>query len=194
MGHYAGSRKAKLFKLFDDGKRPADIDKAPVSRQVLFQYYGEWRTEHGIPGKLTGFALKKFDRGAAIKAKEEEKRTKERRHLAAVKAIEEEKRVRERARLLQLASDWEALAVGFRRWGENREETEKVHLPGSGSVTWLGQRLLQKLPGGKSLTKEESARIYQRWAELARLAHDKKDFERLCCERKLGLPPILEGF
>ena len=194
MGHYAGSRKAKLFKLFDDGKRPADIDKAPVSRQVLFQYYGEWRTEHGIPGKLTGFALKKFDRGAAIKAKQEEKRARERRHLAAVKALEEEKRVREQTRLLQLARDWEALAVGFKRWDENREETEKVYLPGSGSVTWLRQRLLQKSPRDKFLTKEENARMFQAWAELARLAHDKKDFERLCRERKLGLPPILEGF
>lgn len=43
--HYAISKKAQLFGLFDEGKRPSDIADAPVTRKTLYIYFREWREE-----------------------------------------------------------------------------------------------------------------------------------------------------
>jgi len=172
--HYAIGKKAKLFMLFNEGKRPSDIDHAPVTRKTLYQYFSEWRRERGIDAKKTGFAIKKFSRKAYLEAKEEERATKEREGIT------------------KLVKDWEATLEALKRWDGNLEHTgERIYLPGSRNYRWLRHVLrLKRDQRGKSFyaTREENLILYQCWVELGKKAQDKADFKRLCREHGVGLP------
>jgi len=194
MGHYAVSKKAKLFKLFDAGKRPSDVAEAPVSRRTLYQYYREWRLERKVSGKHTGFAIKKFDRRAQLKAIADQKRKAiedQRRAAEAQKRIAEiQKRAAEKEALTNLVRDWEALAEGFRKWDESRIETGRVYLPGSGNSAFLKHRQLLRPGINTPLSKEENALLFRRWAELGKAAQNIEDFKILCCEHRISLPRL----
>ena len=172
--HYAISKKAQLFGLFDEGKRPSDIGDAPVTRKTLYQYFSEWRRERGVAGKKTGFAVKKFDARA---------------HLAAE---EEKRRKKEKGTISRLIRDWEAVLEALKGWDGDLEHTgQRIFLPGSRDYRWLRHVLrLKRDLRGKSLylTREENLTLYEKWVELGRKAHDKADFKRLCHEEGVGFP------
>ena len=175
--HYAVSKKAELFRLFDQGNRPLDIADAPVTRKTLYQYFREWRRERAIEGKQTGFAIKQFNRRAYLEAKENERRKKERESIT------------------KHVMDWEVILKALKRWDGNLEHTsQRVYLPGSRDYRWLRYVLrLKRDPWGKSLymTREENLTLYEKWVELGRKAQDKADFKRFCREEGVGLPSEL---
>ncbi|MBA7711581.1 hypothetical protein ES703_120547 [subsurface metagenome] len=118
--HYAISKKAQLFGLFDEGKRPSDIANAPVTRKTLYLYFREWREERGVAGKKTGFAVKKFNRRAYLEAKENERRKKE------------------KGTISRLVTDWEAVLEALKGWDGDLEHTgQRIYLPGSRDYRWL---------------------------------------------------------
>lgn len=172
--HYAARKKAKLFRLFDEGKRPSDISDPPVTRKTLYQYFGEWRKEREIEGRKTGFAIKKFDRKAYLAAKEEEMRRKQREVTVNV------------------VMDWEAILQALKVWDGDLENTgQRIYLPGKRSYAWLRHLLrLKRDQRGKSvyMTREENLFLYQKWVELGKKAQNKADFMRLCREETVGLP------
>jgi len=96
--HYAIRKKVKLFQLFDEGKRPADIAGAPVTRKTLYQYFYEWRRERPVERKKTDFANKKFDRETYLQVREEEKLGKQREGIA------------------RYVMDWVIALVVLKRW------------------------------------------------------------------------------
>ena len=177
--HYAISKKAELFRLFDKGNRPSDIGDAPVTRKTFYQYFSEWRRERGIAGKQTGFAIKKFNRRAYLEAKENERRKKEREILT------------------RFVMDWEVILKALNGWDGDLEHTgQRIYLPGSRDYRWLRYVLrLKRDPQGKSLymTREENLTLYQKWAELGKRAQDKDDFKRLCREEGVGFPSEIKA-
>ena len=177
--HYAVGKKAQLFGLFDEGKRPSDIANAPVTRKTLYQYFSEWRKERTIEGKQTGFAVKKFNRRAYLEAKENERRKKEKESLT------------------KLVTDWEVILNALKGWDGDLEHTgQRIFLPGSRDYRWLRHVLrLERDPRGKSLymTREENLTLYEKWVELGRKAQDKADFKRLCREEGVGFPSEIKA-
>ena len=177
--HYAIRKKAQLFRLFDEGKRPSDIGNAPVTRKTLYQYYGEWRRERGVAGKQTGFAIKKFSRRAYLEAKENDRRKKERETIA------------------RFVMDWEVILKALKGWDGDLEHTgQRIYLPGSRDYRWLRHVLrLKRDARGKSryMTREENLTLFQKWAELGKKAQDKDDFKRLCREEGIGLPSEIKA-
>jgi len=105
MRHYAIRKKTQIFQLFDQGKRPSDIGDAAITRKTLYQYFGEWRKERGIPARRTGFAIKKFNRKAYLEAKENERRKKERESIT------------------RLVMDWEVILKALKGWDGDLEHT-----------------------------------------------------------------------
>jgi len=172
--HYAVGKKAQLFGLFDEGKRPSDIADAPVTRKTLYLYFREWREERGIKGKKTGFAVKKFNRRAYLEAKENERRKKEKESLT------------------RLVTDWEVILNALKGWDGDLEHTgQRIYLPGSRDYRWLRHVLrLKRYPRGQSLymTREENLTLFGKWVEIGRKAQDKADFNRLCREEGVGFP------
>jgi len=172
--HYAVRKKAKLFRLFDEGKRPSDIGDAPVTRKTLYQYFREWRKERGIAGKETGFAIKKFNRRVYRQGKENERRKKEKETIT------------------RLVTDWEVILKALKEWnGDIEHAGQRIYLPGSRSYRWLRHLLrLKRDPRGKHLylTREENLALYEKWVDLGRKAQDKADFKRLCHEEGVGFP------
>lgn len=177
--HYAVGKKAQLFGLFDEGKRPSDIANAPVTRKTLYLYFREWREGRGVAGKKTGFAVKKFNRRAYLEAKENERRKKERESLT------------------RLVMDWEVILKAFQEWDGDLEHTgQRIYLPGSRAYRWLRHVLrMKRHPRGKSLymTREENLGLYERWLECGKKAQDKADFKRLCHEAGVGLPSEIKA-
>ena len=177
--HYAVSKKAELFQLFNQGNRPLDLADAPVTRKTLYQYFREWRRERAIEGKQTGFAIKKFNRKAYLKVKEDERRKKERESIT------------------KLVMDWQAILEVLKRWDGNLEHTgERIYLPGSRNYRWLRYVLRLKADSrGKSLymTREENLILYEKWVELGRKAQDKADFKRLCRDKEVGFPSDIKA-
>jgi hypothetical protein len=165
--HYAIRKKAQLFGLFDEGKRPSDIADAPVTRKTLYQYFGEWRRERGIGGRQTGFAMKKFSRRAYREAKERETIT-------------------------RLVMDWEATLEALKEWDGDLEHTgERIYLPGKRDYRWLRHALrLKRDTKGRMvfMTKEENLALFEKWVECGRKARDIADFKRLCREEGAGFP------
>lgn len=165
--HYAIRKKAQLFGLFNQGKRPSDIADAPVTRKTLYQYFGEWRRERGVAGKKTGFAVKKFSRKAYLEAKEKEIIT-------------------------RFVMDWEVILKALKEWDGDLEHTgQRIYLPGSRDYRWLRHVLrLKRDARGISLymTREENLTLYEKWVECGRKARDVADFRRLCREAGVGLP------
>ena len=172
--HYAIRRKAELFRLFDEGKRPSDISDPPVTRKTLYQYFREWRKERGIEGRKTGFAIKKFDRKACVEARKEEIQRKQREGI------------------VRLVMDWGAILEALKRWDGDLEHTgQRIYLPGSRTYRWLRHVLrLKRGQRGESayMTREENLFLYQKWVELGKKARDKADFVRLCGEERVGPP------
>jgi len=177
--HYAVGKKAQLFGLFDEGKRPSDIADAPVTRKSLYQYFREWRKERGVVGKKTGFAVKKFDTKAYLAAKENERRKKEKETIT------------------RFVTDWEVILKALKEWDGDLEHTgQRIYLPGSRDYRWLRHVLRRKRdPRGRSLymTKEENLALFERWVECGRKAQDKADFKRLCREEGVGLPSEIKA-
>ena len=175
--HYAIRKKVKLFQLFDEGKRPADIADAPVTRKTLYQYFREWRRERSIEGKKTGFAVKKFDR---------------RLHLETERA---ERLKKEKEGITRLVMDWDVILKALKGWdGDLEHAAQRIYLPGSQKYRWLRHVLRQKRdPRGKSLymTREENLTLHEKWVEIGRKAQDKADFKRLCYEDRIGFPPAV---
>jgi hypothetical protein len=171
--HYAIGKKAKLFKRFDAGDRPSDVDDASVTRKTLYQYFGEWRKERGIPGRRTGFAIKRFNRKAYLKAKEKERRSKQREGI------------------LRLVSDWEGILEALEKWdGDFNGASGKIYLRGHRDYKWFKRVLGQKRERGiiVPMTKEENLFLYGKWLEIGNKARDKAHFERLCHKEGV-LPP-----
>jgi hypothetical protein len=172
--HYAITKKAAIFRLFDEGKRPSDIADAPVTRKTLYQYFCEWRKERAIEGKQTGFAIKRFDRRAYLKAKEDERREKEREIIA------------------RFVANWAAILEALAAWDGNiAHASRRIYLPGSRDHRWLRHVLrLKRDVRGKSffMTREENMTLFERWVECGRKAQDVADFKRLCREAGVGPP------
>jgi len=177
--HYAIKKKAAIFRLFDEGKRPSDIDDVPVTRKTLYQYFREWRKERAIEGKQTGFAIKKFDRRAYLEAKENERQKKEREIIA------------------RFVMDWEVILKALTEWDGNLEHTsQRIYLPGSRDYRWLRHILrLKKDTRKKSLymTREENLTLYEKWVECGKKVQDKADFKRLCRKEGVGLPSEIKA-
>ena len=175
--HYAISKKAELFRFFDQGNRPLDIADAPVTRKTLYQYFREWRRERAIEGKQTGFAIKKFNRKAYLEAKENGRRKKERESIT------------------KLVMDWQVILEALKGWDGDLEHTgQRIYLPGSRDYRWLRYVLrLKRDLRGKSLymTREENLTLYQKWVELGGKAQDRTDFKKLCRDEGVGLPSEL---
>lgn len=178
--HYAVSKKAELFGLFDEGKRPCDIADAPVTRKSLYQYFGQWRRERGIRGRQTGFAINKFSRKAYLEAKENERRKQERKELA------------------KLVMDWQAILQALKSWDGSPEHTDqRIYLPGSRNYRWLRHVLRLKtdqLGKWAYMAREENLNLYGRWVEVSRKAQDITDFKRLCREQGVGYPSELGSY
>lgn len=174
--HYAIARKSKAFQRFDEGKRPLDIDDVPITRRTLYQYYGEWRRERGIAGKRTGFALRKFNMRARIRAEERERRK------------------REKETISTWVMDWEVILEALTKWDGVLEHSSlrgRLYLPGSNGHPWLRHKLLtnkDRSAGIRFLTREDNLHFYGKWAELGRKAKDIADFKRLCDEDGIGTP------
>jgi hypothetical protein len=177
--HYAIRKKAQLFGLFDEGKRPSDITDAPVTRKTLYQYFSEWRRERGVAGKATGFAIKKFNRRAYLEAKENERRKKE------------------RGIITRFVMDWEAILKALKEWdGDLEHAGQRVYLPGSRDYRWLKSVLRTKRDArGISLymTREENLTLYEKWVECGKKAQDNADFKRLCREEGVGIPSEIKA-
>jgi hypothetical protein len=186
--HYAVRNKAKLFRLFDQEKRPSDIADAPVSRRTLYQYYWEWRREKGIEGKKTGFAVKPFDRKTYLEAKKGEELK------------------REKERLVRWVKDYEIVLSGLRQWVEDLREREattpRIYLPIKGEYRWLSH-LLRYKRGETGSVKGWRDRLpiilrsitwLERWIELARKASTLSEFKELCTSGKGGYPPEVENY
>lgn len=177
--HYAVSKKAELFRLFDGGKRPSDIADAPVTRKTLYQYFREWREERATEGKQTGFAIKKFDRKVYLDSQENERRKKERESIT------------------RLVMDWEVILKALEEWDGDLEHTgQRIYLPGSRDYRWLRHALrLKRDMRGKSLymTREENLTLHGKWVEIGKKAQDKTDFKRLCREEGVGLPSEIKA-
>jgi len=177
--HYAIRKKAQLFGLFDEGKRPSDISDAPVTRKTLYQYFSEWRRERGVAGKPTGFAIKKFNRRAYLEAKENERRKKERKIIT------------------RCVMDWEVILKALKQWDGDLEHTgERIYLPGRRDYRWLrGVLRLKKELGRRTvyMTKEENSTLYEKWVECGKKAQDKADFKRLCRKERVGVPSEIEA-
>ncbi len=177
--HYAISKKAAIFRLFEEGKRPMDIADSSVSRKTLYQYFCEWRREKAIAGKQTGFAIKKFDRKEYLDSQENERQKKERESIT------------------RLVMDWESILNALKMWDGDLEHTaQRVYLPGSRDYRWLRHVLrLRKDPFGKSIymTREENLTLYQKWVELGGKAQDRTDFKKLCREEEVGLPSEIKA-
>jgi len=193
--HYAVRNKAKLFKLFDQGKRPSDIADAPVSRRTLYQYYCEWRKERGIEGKKTGFAVKSFDRKAYLNAKKEEKLGKER-----------EKLRREKERLMRWIRDYKIVLNELKRWAvdlrEREVEPSKVYLPVKREYRWLSI-LLRYKRGEPGLLKgwrerltiiERNIAWLEKWIKIANKARSLSEFKKVCAKETGGYPPEVEDY
>ena len=177
--HYAVRKKVGLFRLFDEGNRPSDIDDPHVTRKTLYQYFREWRIERQIEGKQTGFAIQKFNRRAYSEAKEKERQKGEKESIT------------------RLIVDWEVILNALKGWDGDLEHTgQRIFLPGSRDYRWLRHVLrLKRNPRGQSLylTREENLTLYERWVEIGRKAHDKADFKRLCHEEGVGFPSEIEA-
>lgn len=177
MRHYAIRKKTQIFQLFDQGKRPSDIGDVAITRKTLYQYFGEWRKERGIPARRTGFAIKKFDRKEYLQARERDKQRKE------------------RGTILKFVMDWESILSALKMWDGNFEHTgARIYLRGSRSFKWLRHVLrLKRDRWGKSLymTREENLTLYERWVECGKKAQDNADFKRLCRNEGVGLPSEL---
>jgi hypothetical protein len=174
MGRYAICRKAKIFKLFDEGKRPADIAEVPVTRKTLYQYYYEWRREKNLPGRQTGFAIKKFDRKAYLSQKKEEELRKEKEGV------------------MKFASRWEVIAAAMKNW--DGESPQKINIPGVG-YRWLSKLLKYKVGTPSPVTKEEiiaakvtTVALLEKWVELAKRAANLTEFRELCKNEAVGSP------
>ena len=177
--HYAVRKKAQLFGLFDGGKRPSDIGDAPVTRKTLYQYFSEWRTERGVAGKKTGFAIKKFNRKVYLEAKENDRRKKERETIT------------------RFVMDWEVILKALKGWNGDLEHTgQRIYLPGSRDYRWLRHTLRMKRDArGKSLyiTREENLTLFEKWVECGKKAQDMADFKRLCREAGIGSPSEIKA-
>ena len=177
--HYAVGKKAQLFGLFDQGKRPSDIADAPVTRKSLYIYFREWREERGVVGKQTGFAIKKFDRKVYLDSQENERRKKERESIT------------------RLVMDWEVILKALKEWDGDLEYTgQRIYLPGSRDYRWLRHVLrLKRDMRGKNLymTREENLTLYEKWIECGKKAQDNADFKRLCREERVGLPSEIKA-
>lgn len=186
--HYAIRNKAKLFELFDQGKRPSDIPDAPVSRRTLYQYYWEWRKEKGIAGKKTGFAVRPFDRKTYLEAKKREE----------VK--------REKERLMRWVKDYDTVLSGLRQWAEDLREKEvtppRVYLPIRREYRWLNHLLrydrgeLGALKGWRDRLPTILRNITQleKWIEIAGKASSLSEFKELCARETGGYPPEVENY
>jgi hypothetical protein len=172
--HYAVRKKAQVFGLFNEGKRPSDISDAPVTRKTLYQYFSEWRRERGIRGKKTGFAIKKFNRRAYLEAKESEKQKKEREIIS------------------RFVMDWEAILKALKEWdGDLERAGQRIFLPGSRDYRWLKRVLRTKRDArGRNvyMMREENLTLYEKWLECGKRAQDSADFKRLCREEEVGVP------
>lgn len=186
--HYAVRNKARVFALFDRGKRPSDIRTAPVSRRTLYQYYWEWRMENGIEGKKTGFAVKPFDTKAYLKAKKAEQQK------------------REREPLVRWIKDYEIVLRALKQWAEALKKGEaavpKVYLPIEKRERWLNQ-LLSYNAGEMGSDKGWRDRLpmigrnigwLEQWIEAARRAADLTEFNELCIESGVGYPSEIDHY
>ncbi len=44
---YVNSQKTKAFKLFNEGKRPAEIfNELPLKKTTIFRYFQDWKRKH----------------------------------------------------------------------------------------------------------------------------------------------------
>ncbi len=191
--HYAVRNKAKLFQLFDEGKRTSDIPDAPVSRRTLYQYYWEWRREKGIEGKKTGFAVKPFNRKAYLEAKKGKKLREE---------TEEPKSGKER--LSRWVRDYEIVLSVLKQWAEDLREKDamppRVYLPVKGEYCWLNH-LLRYERGEMGSIKGwrdglpiilRNITLLEKWIETANKASSLSEFKGLCVATTNGYPPEVE--
>lgn len=186
--HYAVRNKARVFKLFNRGKRPCDIADAPVARRTLYQYFGEWRQEKGIAGRKTGFAVKPFNRKSYLEAKNREQLKKEKDQLE------------------RWATDYTIVLRELKQWAEELKEKEtqppRIYLPNKKQLAWLNIRLRYN-KGEPGPLKSYQARLpiiqrnitwLEKWLELAGRASSLAEFKKLSREEAGGFPPELEDY
>lgn len=126
-----------------------------------------------MPPKLTGFAVRKFDRKAHFEKREGETQR------------------REMDSLGRLVMDWEAILNAVEEWDGDLEHTaSRVYLPGSRDYKWLRHCLrIKKEPGRVNyITRKENLSLYRTWVEAGRQARNLEDFKRYCLRTGDGLP------
>lgn len=186
--HYAVRNKARIFALFDQGKRPSDIGFVRVSRRTLYQYFWEWRKERGIEGKKTGFAVKPFDMKAHLKAKK----------------AEESKRQKEP--LVRWVRDYQVVVTALKEWAEGLKEREtpvpRVYLPVQNRELWLNHLVRHEMgqPMPRAPWREQLPIIlrnidwFEKWIGAARKAPTLAEFKDICTETGIGYPPEIEEY
>lgn len=130
-----------------------------------------------MPPKLTGFAVKKFDRKAYFQKREGETQQ------------------REMDSLGRLVKDWEAILNAVEEWDGDLENTAvTVYLPGSRDRKWLRHCLrIKKEPGIVAyMTRKENLSLYRTWVEVGRQALNLDDFKRGCLRAGVGLPAEID--
>jgi hypothetical protein len=174
MGHYAIKNKVKVFQLFDEGKRPADIDFPAVSRNTLYQYYAEWRREKGLAGKKTGFAVKKFIKKSAPAVAQ---KPSDRNSTLVSGTLVHDITGRDRTNLDSFILDCITILDALRRPRQGA-----LYLPGSKSERFLSDLLRMKERNGEKiafLTIQQYIQIFTSWMDIAKRAGDKDEFYRL---------------
>jgi len=185
MGHYAVRNKSRIFRLFDEGKRPSDIDDTTVSRTTLYQYYAEWRRERGIKGKETGFAVKKYFRNS----NQGEDDIKETNRLSEAGKVEGENTLHntnDRKILDNFILDCYAIIDALKR-----PKQGSLFLPGSGKQRSLADILFslkdRNTGKGAFLSNTEYLDVFTKWVEIAKKSRDIGEFYNISKNNGINL-------
>jgi len=175
MGHYIIKNKIKIFHLFDEGKRPADIDGFSVSRTTLYQYYAEWRREKGLAGKRTGFAVKKYVHN--IKSEKQTEITPQKDSTLVRNDAVSENKKSDRTNLDSFILDCITIIDALKK-----PRPGAVYLPGSKTERFLADILKIKERGTDKiafLTMQQYIDLFDKWMSIAREANSRDDFKRI---------------
>lgn len=177
--HYAIKIKARIFRYFDDGKRPSDIDEESLTRKTLYQYYAEWRRENGIKGKATGFALKPFIRRTTSNRQKQSSNTGESTSQQHIVAREENQDISSERKILDdFILDCITIIDALKN-----QRPGLLFLAGSKNKRYLTDILRIKERGSEKmlfLTFDQYFELFSRWIDIARKAKDREEFYRIC--------------
>jgi hypothetical protein len=182
--HFAIKSKARIFRYFDRGKKPADIAENSLRRSTLYQYYAEWRRENGIPGKATGFALRPFVRKSFGAVERHHVKQAKTTRDSGTKVPSSPDVSGERENLDNFILDCHAIIAALKH-----PKAGSFYLPGSKKECYLADILrIKERESGKPafLTYDRYIELFSRWVIIARNASNKADFYRISAADGIG--------